>query len=101
MTKVKYTVQDILNLPMQENDASADTIGDYLQELLSSLWEEGDGFSGKRPFGNSNWESELYHTLVMHEIIQGEIIDGYLESYDEKKGYKIIKEAIQRMYMPE
>lgn len=78
MNKTKYLAQEILDLPMQENDASADTIGNYLKELLSSLWEEGEGFSGKRPFGNSNWEVELYHTLVLHGIIKGEIIDGYL-----------------------
>lgn len=54
----------------------------------------GEGFSGKRLFGGSNWEAELYHTLVLHKIIKGEIIDGYLESYDAKSAYKIIKEAI-------
>lgn len=84
---------------MLANDAEASTIGEYLIELLRTLWAEGEGFSGKRPFGNSNWELELYHALVMHEIIKGEIIDGYLESADEKEGYKIIKEAIQSMYI--
>ncbi len=99
MIKKEYLARYILDLPMQKNDAGADTIGNYLKELLSSLWEEGEGFSGKRPFGNSNWELELYHALVLHGIIKGGIIDGDLESYDGKNGYKIIKEAIQGMHI--
>lgn len=41
MNKTKYLAQEILDLPMQKNDAGADTIGNYLKELLSSLWEGG------------------------------------------------------------
>jgi hypothetical protein len=54
----------ILDLPMGENDAGADTIRDYLKRLLFEVWSKNEGFSGKRPFGNSGWEYELYHALI-------------------------------------
>lgn len=40
------------------------TIREYLGKLLHTLWEEGDRFSGKRPFGNSGWEYDLYTALA-------------------------------------
>lgn len=53
-------MKNILEIKMPENDAEADTIGDYFRALLMAIWTEGEGFSGKRPFGNSGWDSELY-----------------------------------------
>jgi hypothetical protein len=49
------TDQEILALPMQENDSGASTITGYFRALLTKLFEEEEGFSGKRPFGNSGW----------------------------------------------
>ena len=48
---------------MTKNDAKAKTVREYLKMLLERLWEEGEGFSGKRPFGNSGWEYDLYAAL--------------------------------------
>jgi hypothetical protein len=39
------------------------TVRQYLRELLSELWEEEESFSGKRPFGNSGWQHDLYRPL--------------------------------------
>lgn len=33
---------DILAIPMEENDAEATTIGDYLRKLLVLVWVEGE-----------------------------------------------------------
>lgn len=55
--------QTILNCPMGPNDADADNVKDYLKALLGALWDEGEGFSGKRPFGNFGWEYELIEAL--------------------------------------
>ncbi len=51
--------EDVLALPIPNNDAGADTVKKYLIELLAQLWYEEEGFSGKRPFGNSSWQYEL------------------------------------------
>jgi len=54
------TPQQILDLDLEPNDAGAATVRDYLIELLRLVWEHEQGFSGKRPFGNSGWQHDLY-----------------------------------------
>lgn len=89
---------NVLDVPMDENDAGAETIRDYLKALLTVLWDEGEGFSGKRPFGNSSWESEVWQALVKSGHIEGEFDDqGYLKDYDGDTGYKLIAKAIQEL----
>lgn len=43
MTK-SINIQDVLNCPMEDNDSGANTIRGYLIALLTTLWEEGEGF---------------------------------------------------------
>lgn len=95
--------RQILALPMGDNDAGADTIRGYLIELLAAVWREGEGFSGKRPFGNSSWEWELYRPLVRANVIAGSFCDadeccGYcLEEPDWDAGDKLIAAAIAEL----
>lgn len=42
------------------SESGASTVGGYLIALLRQLWQEEEGFSGKRPFGNSGWTWDLY-----------------------------------------
>lgn len=93
------TGKSILNVKMQDNDAEAETIGDYLQTLLWDLWSQGEGFSSKRPFGNSSWEYELYAALVTAGLVEGSLNeDGYIESVDHYEANELIKKAILAMY---
>ena len=86
---------NVLDIKMQENDAGADTIRDYLKTLLSELWAAGEGFSSKRPFGNSGWEFELYVALVKASAVKGELDeDGYIDTVDYKAANKLIFQAI-------
>ena len=57
------TGEDILNIKMQPNDAKAETIRDYLKALVRKVYEEDEGFDGKRPFGKSGWWTELYEAI--------------------------------------
>jgi hypothetical protein len=87
---------NIFDVPMGDNDAGANTIGDYLKLLLFELWRNGEGFSGKRPFGNSGWEYEVYTALVVAGMIDGKLDeDGYLETCDSDAGFVLIIEAIK------
>ena len=54
---------NILDIEMQPNDAGAKTIGEYLIALARNVWIEGEGFSGKRPFGNSGWQWEVFDRI--------------------------------------
>lgn len=85
----------ILDLPMGRNDAKAKTIRDYLKALLTRLWREGEGFSGKRPFGNSGWRHEIYKVLIAAEIVEGRLDeDGYVEDVDGEDADRLIQKAI-------
>jgi hypothetical protein len=46
------------------------TVRDYFRLLLETLWDEGEGFSGKRPFGNSGWESDLLNPLALAGFVK-------------------------------
>ena len=88
--------KSILSIPMQENDASAETVKDYLIKLMLVLWEEGEGFSGKRPFGNSGWQYDLYTALAKAGIISADIDEEYGDvlDFDRELADKYIQAAI-------
>lgn len=90
---------DIGSLTFFCHDLGQDiSIHDYLIRLLSTLWNEQDGFSGKRPFGNSGWNYDLLACLIAHKIIPGELDDeGYVMEVDEEQGDKIIREYIKTL----
>ncbi len=88
---------EILALPMRSNDADAATIHDYLRSLLHAVWNEAEGFSGKRPFGNGGWDHELEDALVRGEALPGNIVDGYAEATSSKDVDRAITLAIDAM----
>jgi len=74
------------------------TVHDYLRELLLRLWAEQEGFSGKRPFGNSGWNYDLIPPLIKAGLIDGTLDqDGYVEKVDEEEFDRIIMAAIKSM----
>lgn len=96
---VKLEPREILDLPMIHNDANAKTIGDYLVKLLAVVWDENEGFSGKRPFGNSGWEQELYIALAHGGALEATFDeDGYLDEYDSRAADALIRTAIPALY---
>lgn len=81
------------------SDAGDDlTVREYLRTLLMTLWEEGEGFSGKRPFGNSSWEYEIYNPLVKAGFLQGTVDeDGYATVVDEQYAHAYVCDLILAM----
>lgn len=78
----------LLEVPMpQPNDAGAATIRDYLIKLLSKVWEEDEGFDGKRPFGNSGWQYELTEALVQANILTQEDFNSSQEFWEKAHFY--------------
>lgn len=82
----------VLDLPMGDNDANAATVRGYLKALLTKLWEEGEGFSGKRPFGYSGWDSELHLPLVKAGRVKGEIEKSETYGGDERESLAHIQD---------
>jgi hypothetical protein len=75
------------------------TVRDYMKRLLSSLFASGEGFSGKRPFGNSGWEYDVLYALIKSGFIAGtyeEDEDGgiYCDGYDWAEFHDFIQAVI-------
>lgn len=91
-------MQEVFDCPMLENDAGAKTIKGYLKALLKALWAEGEGFSGKRPFGNSGWEYDLYRALVAGKLVEGSLDEeDCIEHVDTKHANALIFDAIKAL----
>jgi hypothetical protein len=92
------TARSVLDLPLPDNDAGAGTVRDYLIELLSLVWEHEQSFNGKRPFGNSGWQYDIYVPLVRAGILPGNL-DEYdeLNDFDHREADKLILAAIAEM----
>ena len=93
MTKPDLTPQQILATPMQDNDAHAKTIYQYLLTLSHNVWIESEGFSGKRPFGNSGWEHEIYHALAKAGHIESKTDQWGDLDYNTSEADKLIDQA--------
>lgn len=102
MTKI--TPAQALDLPFDFDDYPTTTIRDYFKGLLTCLWQEGEGFSGKRPFGNSGWEHDLAFPLVKAGCITGTIVvdednpdDSYVEDFDTQAYDKFVNAMISAL----
>jgi len=95
---------EILALPMQDNESGARTVRGYLIRLLAELWNEGEGFSSKRPFGNSGWEHDLYLPLIKAGVVAGTLDeDGYLDDFpdaSQREADSLIAKAIASLDRP-
>ncbi|MFJ8690195.1 hypothetical protein [Micromonospora wenchangensis] len=92
------TARRVLDLPLPDNDAEAATVRDYLIKLLGKVWDEGECFDGKRPFGNSGWDYDLHQPLVTNGLVEGRMdTDGYVEEIDREAAYHLIAAAIREL----
>lgn len=75
--KMKITpeiVEQAKNLSFDSSDLNRElTIKEWLKTLLVTLLIEDEGFSGKRPFGNSGWTGDVEIALVRAGLSDGEI----------------------------
>lgn len=78
-----------------ENDAGVATVRGYLVKLLQTLWQEGECFDGKRPFGYSGWQSDVHLALVNAGLVAGTCdADGCLSQVDERAANALVLAAI-------
>lgn len=98
-TNQDLDIQEILAVEFKSIGLSEKvTIKEYLKELLRTLWQQAETFSGKRPFGNSYWQHEVFEALVKHGYIAGKLDEnGYIEEYDEDSADKLILELIDAL----
>jgi hypothetical protein len=90
-----------LSLDVETNRPTQDpiTLRAYLKELLLTVWDEEEGFSGKRPFGNSGWQHDLAGALIRAGVddigrVDG---DGWIEKLDGPAFQKLMHEAMEAL----
>jgi hypothetical protein len=97
---MKYTnkeLDEILDTPYTFKDCPAENLRMYFYLLLDTLWVEGEGFSGKRPFGSSGWENELYVALITTGAMYGRVDEEkYPWRFDEKKAELLVSRLMMR-----
>ena len=92
------TPQQVLATPMPPNDVNAPTVRAYLVAILDQVWREREGFSGKRPFGNSDWDYALYAALgASGYIMYDQDQYGYAGDVDREAGDELIAAAIEAL----
>ena len=93
------TNQEILNNCMVDLNGSDVTLREYFRLLLTELYNAEDGFSGKRPFGNSGWVLDILAGLGRIGVIKATFDSyGYLEDVDEDRGHAVVFELIDEVF---
>lgn len=88
-------------MPEVTHEPGLGTIRGYLAALAAAVWDENEGFSGKRPFGNSGWSTDLEAALVQAGVIDGAFNErGYLKHADVKAADRLIRSAAKAMGHP-
>lgn len=71
------------------------TIGEYLKSLLLKFWDEKDCFNSKRPFGNGDWDYNIYTGLIREGFIDGKLdSDGFIDELDTEKASEFVSRLI-------
>lgn len=101
MSDHQFTAEQVgraLQLPTQGGPREGAPVGEYLGSLLHMVWEFGEGFDGKRPFGDSGWQWEIYEVLLRAGLIPGTLTaDGWAEEFDRAAGDALITRCVDAM----
>lgn len=92
-----YTNEQILELKVSHSYELI-TVKELLKKILLQFIKEGENFSSKRPFGDSDWDGELIILFVNNGIISGKIDKyGFIQEYDEKQFNIKLQELVQEL----
>lgn len=92
---------DYLNKVMVEHPYKNKNISlkEYLKLTLVTFLKEGEGFSGKRPFGNSDWDWQIYKGLIALDSSLGKLDeDGYINTVDQRACDMIIMKCVEEVF---
>lgn len=90
-----------LQLDVETNRLGSEpiTLRAYLKELTKTVWTEGEGFEGKRAFGNSGWQADLGRALIEAGMEDLGEVDYYgdIQTLDWPKLDKFIQDCIDAL----
>lgn len=100
-TETRMKAREILAVELGENPSGRKTIGGYLHELMVQCWHRGSSFDGKRPFGSSSWEFDLYAALGRAGMVSITFDEsGYIDDFsveERRKANELIDLAVAEL----
>lgn len=70
------------------------TVREFLKTLLMKMFTERE-FNGKRPFGSSSWDGDLFIALIRDGKIHGTIdSDGFISEIDWREAREYVTKEI-------
>lgn len=99
MTPMKYTkeqISQVLKHTCYKDAGYYDgTYKSFLADCLKTLWEEGEGFSGKRPICDSGWEEIDGAALAILEPNIGDSFEDDGETFFEVKDQELYQKTFE------
>lgn len=87
-----------LDIEIYSNDLDQQiTLREYFKKLLIQLWIDEECFDGKRPFGNSGWQYDVYSALISKGIIDGKFNEDGLFVWDDVHAQQFIIKLIKEL----
>ena len=75
------------------------TLKEYLKLTLLTFIEEGECFSSKRPFGDSDWDWQIYRGLIALDSCLGSLDEDHcIDTCDWKACDKIIMQCVEEIF---
>lgn len=79
-------------------DGQQTTLYEYLAGLLRDLWRQGPRFEAKRPYGDTDWQWQVYEAMAKAQLIDAWWSpEGALERIDRRVADAIIEYGISVM----
>lgn len=66
-------IAEALNVQFSSDAGDDLTVRQYFHALLTKVWNEEEGFNGKRPWGNSGWRHDVIFALVRAGFLEGSV----------------------------
>lgn len=73
----------LLDFRFNDGDLGDVSLREYFQELLIRIWDEGEDFRGKRPFGSSGWAWDLRRAVILAGAVPGVVENGTVVQLDD------------------
>lgn len=83
-----------LDTAFVSHDIGETTVREYLKALLEEVLIDGEGFSGKRPFGNSGWEYDIARPLISAGVLKGELDEDGGANFDRTDWAALVPELV-------
>ena len=91
--------QDALKIRFDSEAGKNLTFREYFRELLITLWDQSESFSGKRPFGNGAWQFDIYAVLIKNDAIKGTLDkDGYVDRLNTEEAEDYVRSMIGEIF---